>query len=67
MKKGSRHLRPSLLGIQNIYSGQINNYEEFFDLEKDSTEKNNLITDASRAPQIESLKERFKILKELAK
>jgi arylsulfatase len=43
------------------------NYEEFFDLEKDSMEKTNRISDPSCAHKIRSLKERFKILKESAK
>ncbi len=43
------------------------NYEEFFDIEKDSMEKTNRIKDPSYANKIESLKERFNILKESAK
>ena len=43
------------------------NYEEFFDLEKDSKEKANRISDPSYAQKIGTLKERFNILKESAK
>ena len=43
------------------------NYEEFFDLEKDSKEKTNRISDPSYTQKIETLKERFNILKESAK
>lgn len=42
-------------------------YEEFFDLEKDPMEKNNRISDPDCAQKIQSLKERFKVLKESAK
>jgi len=42
-------------------------YEEFFDLKKDSQEKTNRISDPYYAQKIETLKERFKILKESAK
>jgi arylsulfatase len=43
------------------------NYEEFFDLEKDTMEKTNRISDPACAQKIGSLKERFKILKESSK
>jgi arylsulfatase A-like enzyme len=43
------------------------NYEEFFDLGKDSKEKTNRISDPAYAQKIESLKERFKILKDSAR
>ena len=43
------------------------NYEEFFDLETDSKEKNNRISDPSYTQKIITLKERFRILKESAK
>jgi arylsulfatase len=43
------------------------NYEEFFGIEKDPMEKTNRVSDPACAQKIESLKERFKILKESAK
>ena len=43
------------------------NYEEFFDLEKDSMEKTNRISDPACAQKIGTLKERFNILKESSK